>query len=106
MLVAIELENVSVMSLFILLSRQTLVDIVKVFIQDFNFMSIFICPVSVIDVVIPIVYLVDVVDSQVNLSRINPFDEDKDLTSECFDGYELIRVDINLSLVAIFVNED
>ena len=63
MLVAIELENVSVMSLFILLSRQTLVDIVKVFIQDFDFMSIFICPVSVIDVVLPIVYLVDVVDS-------------------------------------------
>ena len=106
MLVAIELENVSVMSLFILLSRQTLVDIVKVFIQDFNFMRIFICPVSVIDVVLSIVYLVDVVDSQINLSSINSFDEYKDLTSECFDGYELIRVDINLSLVAIFVNED
>ena len=106
MLVAIKLENVSVMSLFILLSRQTLVDIVKGFIQDFDFMGIFICPVSVIDVVFPIVYLVDVVDSQINFSSINPFNEYKDLTSECFYGYELIRVDINLSLVTIFVNED
>ena len=106
MLVAIEFENVPVNVLLTLLPFQTSINVVKVLVKYFNFMSIVIRSISVIDVVVSIVYLVDIIDSQLYLSSINPFNEEKDFSSERFNRDELIRVDINLSLIAIFINED
>lgn len=62
--------------------------------------------VPVFNVFISIVYLVDIIYAQLFLSNINPFYKFKNLTTEGFNCYKLVRVDIDLSLIAFLINED
>ena len=105
MLVAVQLNDMPVISLLANLPLVAVFDVLDVQRQDLDLVLVVVHAVPVEDVLLPIVEFVGRIDADLLLGDVQSFGVSHDGPAEGLDGDELVRVDVDLLLVALLVDE-